>query len=300
MQNMDMKNKFDIADLQAFDAVARLGVFSKAADSLHLSQPALSRRIDKLEAALGFGLFERTTRRVNLTAAGRDFSRKTQTLLSHLDEMLLDVADIAATRMGEVSIACVHSAAWHYLPPILAKFYEAYPRIKVKVMDGSANEVLTDVTKGHADLGINFMGAQESDIEFETLLDERFVLACRRDHPLAAKSSVAWRELKIYHLIGLAKSSGNRLVLDLALAKVAERPHIFYEAQHVQAQLGMVEAGIGVATVPASALQQNLTTPLVGVPLTSPVVERKLGLITRRARALSPAAQLFKSILLLS
>ena len=240
---MDVKNKFDIADLQAFDAVAKLGAFSKAADSLHLSQPALSRRIDKLESALGF-------------------------------------------------------AAWHYLPPILAKFYEAYPRIKVKVMDGSANEVLTDVAKGHADLGINFMGAQESDLEFETLLDERFVLACRRDHPLAAKTSVAWRELKNYHLIGLAKSSGNRLVLDLALAKVAERPHIFYEAQHVQAQLGMVEAGIGAAAVPASALHQNLTTPLVGVPLTSPIVERKLGLITRRARVLSPAALLFKSILL--
>ena len=106
-------------------------------------------------------------------------------------------------------------------------------------------------------------------------------------------------QVKNYHLIGLAKSSGNRLVLDLALAKVSERPHIFYEAQHVQAQLGMVEAGIGVATVPASALNQNLMTPLVGVPLTSPAVERKLGLITRRARVLSPAAQLFKSTICL-
>jgi DNA-binding transcriptional LysR family regulator len=293
-----MKSKFDIADLQAFNAVANLGAFSAAAISIHLSQPALSRRIDKLEAALGVQLFDRTTRRVNLTAVGRDFARKTQGLLDHLDDMLLDVADIAATRMGEVTIACVHSAAWHFLPPFLAKFYATYPRIRIRVQDGSANEVLTDVMKGHADLGINFMGAEENEIEFKTLLDERFVLACPRHHPLAVREHVAWADLKTHHVIGLGKSSGNRLVLDLALAKVANRPTTFYEAQHVQAQLGMVQAGIGVAAVPASALAyQTDATFLVAVPLISPVVERRLGLITRKGRSLTPAAQLFKSIL---
>lgn len=293
-----MKSKFDIADLQAFNAVASLGAFSAAAVSIHLSQPALSRRIDKLEAALGVQLFDRTTRRVNLTAVGRDFARKTQGLLDHLDDMLLDVADIAATRMGEVTIACVHSAAWHFLPPFLAKFYAAHPRIRVRVQDGSANEVLTDVMKGHADLGINFMGAEEYEVEFRPLVDECFVLACPRHHPLARQDQVTWTELKNHHLIGLGKSSGNRLVLDLALAKVANRPATFYEAQHVQAQLGMVEAGIGVAAVPASALARQVNSgDIIGVPLIAPVVQRRLGLITRKGRSLTPAAQLFTSIL---
>lgn len=293
-----MKSKFDIADLQAFNAVANLGTFSAAAVSIHLSQPALSRRIDKLEAALGVQLFDRTTRRVNLTAVGRDFARKTQGLLDHLDDMLLDVADIAATRMGEVTIACVHSAAWHFLPPFLAQFYAAYPRIRVRVQDGSANEVLTDVMKGHADLGINFMGSEEHELEFKPLLDERFVLACPRHHPLASQDQVAWTELKRHHVIGLRKSSGNRLVLDLALAKVANRPATFYEAQHVQAQLGMVEADIGVAAVPASALARQADSgAIVGVPLIAPVVQRQLGLITRKGRSLTPAAQLLASIL---
>jgi len=107
-----MAINFNLNDLQAFRAVAELNSFRKAAEALHVSQPAFSRRIEKLEEALGVRLLDRTTRRVSLTSVGRDFDRKVQQLLDDLDHTLLGIRGVAATRMGEVTIACVPSTGY--------------------------------------------------------------------------------------------------------------------------------------------------------------------------------------------
>ena len=286
-----MAINFDLNDLQAFRAVAELSSFRKAAEAIHISQPAFSRRIEKLEEALGVRLLDRTTRRVNLTAVGRDFDRKVQLLLDELDNTLLGIRGVAATRMGEVTIACVPSTVYYYLSQVISRYHERYPKIRVKVFDASANEVLSAVARSEADFGLNFIGAQETDIEFKPLLEERFVAACRRDHPLAKKTRVSWTELAQYDYISVSKASGNRLLLDQALAGVSGRPQAIYEAQHVTTMLGLVEAGLGVAAVPSMAMPASDHPLLVSVPLVDPVVTRKVGLIRRKGRSLSPAAQ---------
>ena len=286
-----MAINFDLNDLQAFRAVAELSSFRKAAESIHISQPAFSRRIEKLEEALGVRLLDRTTRRVNLTAVGRDFDRKVQALLDDLDNALLGIRGVAATRMGEVTIACVPSTVYYYLSQVISRYHERYPKIRVKVFDASANDVLSAVARSEVDFGLNFIGAQESDIEFKPLLEERFVAACRRDHPLAKKKRVTWTELAAYDYISVSKASGNRLLLDQALAGVASRPQAIYEAQHVTTMLGLVEAGLGVAAVPSMAMPGADHPLLVSVPLSDPVITRKVGLIRRKGRSLSPAAQ---------
>ncbi|MDN3920076.1 LysR family transcriptional regulator [Roseateles violae] len=286
-----MAINFDLNDLLAFRAVAELNNFRKAAEAVHISQPAFSRRIDKLEQALGVRLLDRSTRRVNLTAVGRDFARKVEQLLDDLDNTLLGIRGVAASRMGEVTIACVPSTVYYFLSQVIRRYHEVYPKVRVKVFDASANEVLAAVSRSEADFGLNFMGAQEADIEFLPLQEDRFVAACRRDHPLARKRQVTWSELKDYDFISVARSSGNRLLLDQALANVAERPQSIYEAQHVTTQLGLVEAGLGVAAVPSLAMPAADHPLLVSVPLTDPVVTRSVGLIRRKGRSLSPAAQ---------
>jgi len=285
-----MAINFDLNDLQAFRAVAEIGNFRKAAETIHLSQPAFSRRIDKLEQALGVRLLDRTTRSVNLTAIGRDFDRKVQLLLDELDATLLGIRGVAATRMGEVTIACVPSTVYYYLSQVIRRYHEHYPKIRVKVFDASANEVLSAVSNGEADFGLNFIGSQEADIEFKPLREERFVAAVRRDHALAKKRRVTWAELGAYDFISVAKSSGNRLLLDQALAGLKGAPQAIYEAQHVTTQLGLVEAGLGVAAVPAMAMPAADHPLLVSVPLVDPIVTRKVGLIRRKGRTLSPAA----------
>ena len=138
-----MAINFDLNDLLAFRAVAELSNFRKAAESVHLSQPAFSRRIDKLEQALGVRLLERTTRRVTLTAVGRDFERKVRVLLDELDATLLGIRGVAATRMGEVTVACVPSTVYYYLSEVIRRYHERSPKVRVKVLDAAANEVLS-------------------------------------------------------------------------------------------------------------------------------------------------------------
>jgi DNA-binding transcriptional LysR family regulator len=193
--------------------------------------------------------------------------------------------------MGEVTIACVPSTVYYFLPQVIRSYHERFPKVRVKVFDASANEVLAAVVRSEADFGLNFMGGQEPDIEFKPLLEERFVAACRRDHPMAKKRQVTWSDLAAYDYISVSKSSGNRLLLDQALAHVAGRPQSSYEAQHVTTLLGLVEAGLGVAAVPSMAMPGADHPLLVSVPLNEPVVTRRVGLIRRKGRSLSPSAQ---------
>ena len=286
-----MAINFNLNDLQAFRAVAELNNFRKAAELLHVSQPAFSRRIEKLEEALGVQLLERTTRRVILTSVGREFDRQVQRLLDDLDHMLLGIRGVAATRLGEVTIACVPSTVYYFVSQVISRYHERYPKIKVKVFDASANEVLTTVSKGEADFGLNFVGSQEPEIEFQPLMEERFVAACRRDHPLARKRQVTWADLAQYDFISVSKASGNRLLLDQALSTLQKRPQSIYETQHVTTMLGLVEAGLGVAAVPSIAMPGSDHPLLVSVPLVDPIVTRRIGLIRRKGRSLSPAAQ---------
>jgi DNA-binding transcriptional LysR family regulator len=211
---------------------------------------------------------------------------------------LLGIRGVAATRMGELTVACVPSTVYYTLSQVIRRFHEVYPKVRIKVLDASANEVLGAVVRGEADFGLNFIGAQEPDVEFTPLLEERFVAACPRDHPLARRKRVSWRELAAYDYISVAKSSGNRLLLDQALAGVPDLPQSNYEAQHVTTMLGLVEAGLGVAAVPSLAMPAADHPLLASVPLVDPEVTRRIGLIRRAGRTLSPAAQQMFDLLL--
>jgi DNA-binding transcriptional LysR family regulator len=293
-----MSIKFDLHDLQAFVAVAEFKSFRKAAEFVNISQPAFSRRIEKLEQSLGVKLIDRNTRNVDLTSVGRDFSRKARHILDNLDEALLSIEEVGGARMGQVTIACVPSAVYYFLPQVLSQYHVSYPRIKIKVHDARANQVLSVVASGEADFGVNFIGDNEPGIDFQTILEERFVAACKKDHPLAKKKVVAWEDLKKYDFMTVSKSSGNRMLLDMALAGTGAKPEIAYEAQHVTTLLGLVEAGMGVAAVPTLAMPSKDHAVLARIPLINPVVTRRIGLIKRKGRSFTPAAERLYELLL--
>jgi len=286
---MHGEHKVEMSDLRSFVAVAERGSFSAAALDLHLSQPALSRRIAKLEARLGQQLIERTTRRVDLTTAGREFARKAREVLNLFESSLQGISGVASHLYGEVTIACVPTAVIHFLPEVLKAYRALYPRVLVRVIDEGADHTLSSVVKGEADFGINYVGAQEINIEFEAIFKERFVVACRHDHPLAARSSVTWAELQGHDYVAVAKASGNRFLLDMALADSPALPQPVCEARHVRTVVDMVEAGLGIAAVPLSAIPTQ-SRSLRAINLEAPQVSRTLGLIRRRGRVLSSAA----------
>ena len=290
--------KFDLADLRAFLAVADFASFRAASDQVHLSQSAVSRRIDKLESALGVALFSRTTRKVELTTVGRAFVPRARNVMRELEQALVGIEDLTERISGQVTVACVPSAVGYFLPVAIRQFHASYPSVRIRLIDESSAEILVAVARGDADFGLTYIGTQEPDIDFEPLLEERFVVACPVGHPLAKRKRVTWAELAGHECVAIAHGSGNRFLIDQALSDVENKPQWFCEVQHVPALVSLVEAGLGLGVVPRMAMPPRGHSGLVSIPLEGPRVTRVIGLIRRRGRELMPSAQLFYDMLL--
>lgn len=286
--------KFDMSELQAFVATAEKASFRLAAEALCLSAPALSRRVERLELALGVRLLERTTRSVELTAIGQEFLHEARTALAGLDAAVQRVSDQVHLRRGRVTIACIPSVASHLLPRVLRGFAVAQPEVQVHVMDESASQVLDAVLSGAADFGLSFTGSQESAVRFEALTKERYMLAMPRSHRWAKRKEVPWAELAGMRLVSVSRDSANRLLLDQATADLPEQPVAWYECNHVAGALALVEGGLGLAVLPQLALPPA-HAEVCGVPLSAPDLWRTLGLLQRRDRVLSPAADALRA-----
>ena len=292
-----MRINTEIGELQAFIAVTEKGSFRAAAESLFISQPALSRRVDKLERDLKCQLLERTTRRVSLTDAGRHFLAHAQAVIDELERAYQGLEARAVARSGKVSLACVPSVANHLLPSVVKDFARNYPAVRVKVIDESAQTVLDSVRQSQADFGLSFLGSQEAELDFTAIRAERYVVVVPKEHALARRKTVAWRQLEKEPLVSVSSSSGNRLLIDSAFAKTRKRPTIQYEINHVTGAINLVAAGLGIAIIPGLALDAQLHTGLRGVPLVDPAITRTLGLIVRKGDKLHGPAQMLADML---
>lgn len=290
-----MSINFEALDLRAFVAIAESGSFHAAAEALHLSQPALSRRVQRLEGMVGAPLFERTTRRVSLTPLGRELLPLVRRMLDEFDTSLFGM-HTRGRNAAQVTIACVPTAAFYFLPAVIARFNDQFPEVRFSILDLSAGDGLRSVARGQAEFGVNFIGSSDPDLTFEPLLEDPFVLACRRDHELAKRERLDWSDLAPYRLVTVSRDSGNRTLLEAALATAKVRMHWFYEVTHLSTSLGLVEAGLGISVLPKLATPQGEHPIIVTRPIT-PLVSRTIGIVGRRGRQLSPAAQRFHDML---
>ncbi len=288
--------KPSLADLRAFVTVGELQSFAAAAKALHLSQPALSRRISHLEDMLGVRLFDRTTRSVDLTVLGRRFLEEMRGLVEDIDRSVLSLRNAAELETGDVTIGCVFSAVHHFLPPVIRAFRERYPHVLVRIVEEGADQVLASVKHGDADFAINYIGMQDPEVEFIPLLKESYVLACPAGHPLAKRRSVRWEELAEYPQARVSHASRNRLFIDQALADLPPLPRPIIEVRHVSTLIGLVESGLGLAVVPSLTLPRR-PAAVVGVKLEHPSISRTLAIVRRSGRSLSPAAAAFAQLL---
>jgi DNA-binding transcriptional LysR family regulator len=294
-----MRINFNLLDLRAFLAIFDFNSFHKAADLLNLSQPALSRRLRALEARLGTPLFERSTRVVTPTAAGRQLEPMARRLLDELDSSLQSISSIGGRQSGYVTISSIPTAAIYFVPRIIRQFGRQFPRIRLRVLDRSPAEVLDCVVRGEAEFGINMIGSMETDVTFSPIMDDPYVLACHRNHPLARRKNLVWQDLAGHALIRIGReNSGNRALLDAALTKADVRLDWLYEVNNLTTSLGLVEAGLGASVLPRLATPHGRHPVIVTKTIRSPEVTRTIGIVERRNGRLSPPAQFFRDILL--
>lgn len=284
--------------MKAFVTLAELGSFSKAAESLNLTQPALTRKIKKMEENLNTTLFERTTRKIALTPAGKMLLPEARALITNLDTAIFNICNLTASQQGTVTLSCIPTAVFYFLPRTIVKFNELYPNIKVRIYEQGIQNCIDSVSRGDVDFGINMNFVTHPDVDFIPLVNEPFVLACRNDHPLASRQLVEWRELVTQTLIGVRQSSGNRQLIENSLADKPWKLDWFYEVRHLSTSLGLVEAGLGVSALPSLAVPDSANSAITSIPLVDPVIRRTLGMIRLKNRTLSTAAEHFAALLL--
>ena len=283
--------KIDILGVQAFVAIADKGSFQNAADSLHVTQTAITQRLRKLEDFLGVTLVERTTRSIALSLIGRDFLPQARRLLEELGDALLEIRETGKAERGDVSIACVPTVGVQYLPRVVQEYSARYPNNRIKILDHASSAVADAVLRREAEFGINIAGAHHPELMTMPLLEDQYVLICHEDHPLAKRRRVAWKQLLPYPLIFAGQVSGNRALLDTALGANGLGLQSFYEVQRSSTAVGLVAERIAAAVVPRLAVQKGAYPNIRTIELVDPVVSRALVLVVRKTARLSPAAQ---------
>lgn len=292
--------KIDFDGVQAFVAVAEHGGFGRAARELHLTQTALSRRIQKLEAWLGLKLLERSTRRVELTVVGREFLPRAQALVRDMTQAVTQLKDMSRQETGHFALACIPSMSSHVLPALFRDYAATHPGNRIRLLDGSSDEVRATVAGGQAELGIAIEGPAPdggSALQETALFADPLVFICRSPHPLDGETSVRWTAMRDNDLIGISSFMATRVFMDYQLAKHGIRVQGRYEVQHHATAINLVAAGVGSAILPSSTFREGDRPGVRKIALTHPVVKRKVVLVQRQGATLSPAAAAFRSLI---
>lgn len=275
-------------DLEAFLALADLKSFTRAAARTHLSQSAFSTRVSSLEAALGAKLFDRTTRSVELTAAGTLFMDTARRLHGDFREVLADFEAHATRQKGKVSIAALPSTASAWLPHVLSAYHRENPGIELTVHDVRADACIALVRAGMVDFAIAAHPAEGEDMETHRLSEDRFCLVCDDAHPLATKTTLTAKDLAAHAFIHVKDDSSVRQHLERALHPLKMKT--FMQLEHMATVAGMVQAGLGITVVPELTLFQFTRPGLVIRPLKIAALSRSIFIVRRRERSLSFAA----------
>ncbi|MFP5368388.1 MAG: LysR family transcriptional regulator, partial [Actinomycetes bacterium] len=244
----------ELRQLRYFLVVADELHFGRAAERLHLTQPPLTVAVRRLERELGVQLFDRTTRRVTLTPAGKSFKDRIQVAIADLDDAAGDAADVAAGRSGKIRVGFVSSASYTTIPEAIRAFREHRPRIALELNPLTSGEQIEQLLDGNLDLGLIRDPGDVPGLRFELLSTEDLVLVLPDAHRLAAAEELQPQDLEgepmvlfPYRLMPGFVARVLRLFEPLAAP-----PLVVQQAIHQETVLGLVAAGLGLSILPES------------------------------------------------
>jgi len=285
----------DMRHIRAFLAVARIGNFTRAASELHVSQSALTVQIKQLEDSLGVSLFDRGKRRVALTDAGRDVLDPLERILVDTESIVSRTRELTSLRRGLVTMAVLPSLAARIVPKAIQKFTKMYPGVVVRIRDIVAEKIIEVVKKEEVDFGISNRLRPDKELKTSLLLTDRLCAFVSRNHLLAKQETMTLIDLAAHQLIVTGRDSGVREILENALRKAKRPLAIAYETNYISTVLGLAKEGLGIAILPEVAADMDRSLQLHSVAIISPVLSRKIEIIEKKDRSLSPsAAQMVK------
>ena len=285
--------------LTAFISVAQSSTFAEAADKVHLSQPALSSSIKKLESQLGGLLFSRSTRKVQLSHEGAEFLPVAIRLINDWDSAIGDMQNLFAMQRGKLTIAAMPSFANTLLPAILNRFAKQWSGVNLCVLDVVMEAVIQSVLEGRAELGFTFEADQLSGLEFFPLMTDKFVVVTSADHSLSKVESVTWQQLANVNFVAMNRGSTVRRWIDEYTMANHIQLRIVAEANQLSTLGEFVRHGMGVSIVPGICESQFTSNGLHCIALKNGGFERNIGIIKTSRKSLSvPAQALWDSVVI--
>jgi DNA-binding transcriptional LysR family regulator len=276
--------------LQTIVAISEYRSFIAAASLLKTSQPAITRSLKHIESVLGVRLFERSTRSVQITAAGKEFVAVAERILNDLRITLSSMRDLSDQQRGQVILSSIMSVANGQLPRLVATYRRAFPAIELHIRDGVHGGVLEDVRSGAADFGITYLGELPNVIQAFPLGRESFMVVVPKGHAYAKRKKLSLADLKDLPLVSFQSDSRTRRIIDAAASRAGLALHHVATVTQFATMLGFVRAGVGIAIAPKTGVELALGRELHAIPITNPPLWRELGIICLRDRDPFPAA----------
>ncbi len=283
----------ELRQLRYFATVADELHFGRAAQKLHMSQPPLSVQVGRLEQEVGVALFERTTRRVTLTAAGRHLQERARQILGEVDAVRAEMRDYVDGLAGALTVGFVSSANYTVLPGVVQQFRSHRPGVALSLIPLTSGEQFARLREGTIDVGIvrDELPADDRSgarLRTEVVFEERLVACLPVGHALAERGEVTAAEMIDVPLISYPRALMPGFVdrVSAELATTGRAPRIVEEVVHQETALGFVAAGVGASILPDS-VRQLVPPSIAVVPLAGSPTTRLLA--ARRVNAENPA-----------
>jgi DNA-binding transcriptional LysR family regulator len=277
--------------------LAAAGSFTKAAKVLHLSQPALTTRIRQLEEALNLRLFDRSTRSVRLSDEGVVLLPTFLQLVGDLESAVLKARERSKRSEQIIRLACLPSCASHWLPPLISEFRVKNPKALFVVNDGVDSIIRRMVMDREVDFGVCTFEPEEVDLEVIELYTDTLVAVFAAGHRIEKVQRLTVKELSKHPLILMTRGSSVRHVIDRTFAAAACAATPACEVNYMSTALALAKSGVGVAILPASAMELSLNGFRIR-PIDDPGFVRKLALIRRQSAGCRSIVQDFISLAL--
>ncbi|MEM8808594.1 MAG: LysR family transcriptional regulator [Cyanobacteria bacterium P01_G01_bin.38] len=286
----------ELRDLRYFVAVAENLHFGRAAERLHMTQPALSRQIRALEVELEVQLFRRTKRSVQLTIAGQAFLKEARQILYQSEQAVSTTRRVARGEMGELRLSFTPSALRHVLPKIVRAFRDRYPDVQLTMTERCTLDQVEAFRASQIDVGFLYPPVDDKRLTITPLRTEPLVIALPQDYPLATRPHLKLSDLAAEPFILHPRLEGPYLydqIIQLC-EQAGFRPNVVQEAVASQTRIGLVAAGMGITFVPET-LKDTVDSTVVYRKLKGVSLSLELA-IARRQDNLSPIVQHFLNI----
>lgn len=280
--------------IRYFLAVAEHQSFTRAAQALYISQPALSQHIKALEENLGVQLFDRSGRKIRLTDSGEVYLHYVQQAFQVLNEGKRVIHEMESLSQGSLRLAVTPSFITYFIGPLISELYALYPNVTVQVQESSQDNIENMLLKDEIDIGIGFDETHSSNIASEPLLIEKLTLVAAANHPFAKYNAITADDLRDENFILLNPKFATRLQIDHHFRQAGLHFQVHMEVDSINAIIAIVRRTSLLTIIPG-----NIPSPdngLIAIPLPAPPLERTAILMRRKDAWQSAAVKAFIEI----